>query len=120
VLQRPSNRRPQTRRYFRRTVVAGIWSISCLCKNMRYPATFIDDLPILLKVFQLPGDALIYDPKAAISKNSYENFQLVRRMNIEVIARADKKMLIDCSGENIPDEISSAFEAVIAFNPKAV
>lgn len=87
---------------------------------MRYPATFIDDLPILLKVFQLPGDALIYDPKAAISKNSYENFQLVRRMNIEVIARADKKMLIDCSGENIPDEISSAFEAVIAFNPKAV
>ena len=83
---------------------------------MRYPLTFLDDLLILLKVFQLPEKVLIYDPKKVIIENTINDFQIVGQLdNLE----KGERVLVNLSGEKIASTISNTFEFILDFKSKA-
>ena len=82
---------------------------------MRYPLTFLDDLMILLKVFQLPEEVLIYDPGEVIIENTIDDFQIIEQLTQKNILQFDKKVLVNLSNEKIIDEISNNFEFILDF-----
>ena len=86
---------------------------------MRNPATFLDDLQILLKVFQLPQEVLIYDPKKVIPVNSFEDFQITEHLEKRIIVQLGKRVLVNLTNEKIAEDIPSYFEFILDFKPKA-
>ena len=85
---------------------------------MRNPSKFLDDLQILLKVFQLPHEVLIFDPKKLIPVNPFEEFQITENLGKNTLIQTEKKVLINLSNEKLEPEIFSAFEFILDFKSK--
>ena len=85
---------------------------------MRYPATFLDDLHILLKIFQLPEEVLIYAPKISFSENTSKNFKIVDHLNEEELLPLSEKVLINLSNKKLASKIYDSFDFILTFKSK--
>ena len=85
---------------------------------MRNPSTILDDLDVLLKVFQLPQEALIYDPKKIVPVNSFEEFQIIEDLEQKSFWTSGKRVFVNFSSENIPPELCKSFEFFLDFKSK--
>ncbi len=85
---------------------------------MRNPSTFLDDLQILIKVFQLPEEVLVYDPKKSIIDNSLEGIKITDRLDEKGNLLLGKKVLINLSGEKGTAEIFKPFDFIFDFSLK--
>lgn len=85
---------------------------------MRNPSTFLDDLQVLLKVFQLPEKALVYDPSKSITPSAFDAFEIVHHLNEKDTSSSEKRVLVNLSAEKITSEVANAFDFILAFKTK--
>lgn len=85
---------------------------------MRNPSTFLDDLQILLKVFQLAQEVLVYDPKKSLAQSATEGFEIVDQLNPATNPASGNKVLINLSNEKFFAEILKSFDFVLEFDAK--
>lgn len=85
---------------------------------MRNPFTFLDDLQILLKIFQLPGAVLIYDPNRSLGQNSIDGFKITDRLNDEEFPQSGKTVLVNISNEKVKSFFFKSFDFILDFRSK--
>ena len=85
---------------------------------MRHPSTFLDDLQLLKKLFQLPEKLFVYDPKTMLIQNVFDDICIFSTFDEIDLVGINGAGLINFSFEKLPVNISDSFECILDFKSK--